>query len=434
MSDHAILGASSAARWISCPGSVREIAALPESERSKTSIYADEGTAAHTLAERCLRNGIVPGDYIEKMDIPGKLQDWPVTQEMAEAVQVYLDEVEYHLDRFKGPAEALVERSVQPILRDDMWGTADVIIHEQYGELVVIDFKYGKGIVVETDWNDQMMYYGLGALREIGYDDVSTVTLVVVQPRADHHDGPVRRWTCGKDVLMEFADQLEAAAEATKDPDALLKAGSHCRFCPVVPTCPAQRELRLQTAVTDFESLPAVIEHPTEHVKLPDPRDPDELGRAMQVVSLLDFWCKEVRSMVRTQLESAQEVRGYKLVRTKANRAWTDEDDLKRRLGNMRGVGVDDIYTRKLKSPAQIEKIKALGARPKDRKAWVAKHAHNPEGGLAVVPESDSRDAVEAPLLTDFASPVEDSPASGSRTEGQNQHELEKLKWPLTKS
>lgn len=420
---HAILGASSATRWMSCPGSVREIAALPESEQNRTSVYADEGTAAHTLAEQCLTNGLDPNTLLGVM-IKGELQEWEVTDEMADAVQVYLDEVERHVARF-GNAVVEVERGVQPLDRDDMWGTADVIIHEPFGELVVIDFKYGRGIVVETDWNDQMMFYALGALREVGADDVSKVTIVVVQPRAFHVDGGVRPWTVQTSVLLEFADQLSSAAEATKDPNAVLHAGPWCsrHFCPVAATCPALRALVHQTARDDFNDLPEEIETEEDKralLQLPDSQDPGQLARAMQLVPLLDFWMKEVQSLVHHRLEYGQEVPGFKLVRTSSNRQWRDADDLERRLRNMKDVRVDDIFTRKVKSPAQIEKLKVLGAKPADRKAWVAQHAVKPEGKLVVARESDPREAAAPPIPADFASPIEDSPASGSRTEGQN--------------
>jgi len=71
---HAILGASSASRWIGCPGSVNAIAALPKREVERTSLYADEGTAAHNLAERCLREDIDPAHSLGKTT-PGKVQD-----------------------------------------------------------------------------------------------------------------------------------------------------------------------------------------------------------------------------------------------------------------------------------------------------------------------------------------------------------------------
>jgi hypothetical protein len=74
---------------MACPGSVRLSAGIP----GRSSRYADEGTAAHQLAERCLTNGIMAAaDCIGEVErVRGT--DWPVTEEMAEAVQVSLDTV-----------------------------------------------------------------------------------------------------------------------------------------------------------------------------------------------------------------------------------------------------------------------------------------------------------------------------------------------------
>lgn len=397
---HAILGASSASRWINCPGSVAAIAALPYRKEEKTSLYADEGTAAHNLAEHCLTNAAPPKMFLGKTT-PGKIKEWPVTDEMVEAVQCYLDEVDYHVKRLGTKGVIVeVERSVKPLPdRDDLWGTADVIIYEPFGELVVIDFKYGRGIVVEVDWNDQMMFYGLGALQEIGAQDVSTVTIVVVQPRAPHPDGPVRRWdTGGTDVLLEFGENLRAAADLTATDDAPLHAGEHCHknFCPAAVPCPELNKHRLQTAATDFDSLPAEIEQPAAHVRLPDPTDPEELSKAMKIVPLLEFWAKEVLGYVRDELERGTEIPGWKLVRGRANRAWKDPKDVERRLKGKTGVHVDQIYKKTLQTPAQIEK--AVG------KPWVANHAFKPEGKLSVAPASDSRPAEKPTMVGDFES------------------------------
>ena len=48
--DHAILSPSSAKRWINCTPS----ALLAEAAGSKTSVYAEEGTLAHEIAEYAL--------------------------------------------------------------------------------------------------------------------------------------------------------------------------------------------------------------------------------------------------------------------------------------------------------------------------------------------------------------------------------------------
>ncbi len=413
---HAILGASSASRWLACAGSPGAIDALPAYARDQSSIYAKEGTAAHYLSERCLAERSEPelyrgfwiGDHgvmsndASKPDLPG---DWfEVDDEMVEAITLYLGEIYGHLERL-GNAELTVERTVYPLpgREEEMFGTADVIILEPYGELIVIDLKYGKGIVVETDWNDQAMYYGLGALREVGGDaDVSKVTLVIVQPRARHHDGPIRRWTLPADTLLEYADTLSAGADATKDPDAPLVAGDHCRFCPARPTCSALKEQLFSGMVVQIPDDLDEIEEPAAHVRLPDPNDPIDLARAKAVADLAEFWAKEVNVLVQRALEHGVSVPGFKLVRKTSKRRWKDEGDLERRLTNKAGVGVDDIYTKKLRSPAQLEKNPKLG------KKWVARYCEKPPGGLTVAPDTDPREAELS--LPETVPPVDEVP------------------------
>jgi len=412
---HAILGASSAGRWIACPGSVREIADLPEWAVKRSSRYASEGTAAHYLGELCLTQKHDPleyqGQYISDFGVIADAIDaslpgewFEIGDEMVDGVQLYIDTVASYLAKFPN-AEVFYEKTVYPVpgRDEEMFGTGDCVIYEPYGELIVIDFKYGKGIQVEADWNDQMMYYALGAMRAVGgAADVSRVTVVIVQPRGIHGDGPVRSWSFDVDALLQFAGVLVAAADATKDPNAPLVPGKHCEtyFCPVAATCPAMRANLLAQAriqfPDDIDDLPTVNENPGAHVRLPDPHDPVELSKAKRVADLADYWSKQVNIMLQAALERGQVVPGYKLVRKRAHRAWRDEADVERRLKNMAGLKVDDIYTRKLRSPAQIEKTKA-------GKEWVAKHAIKPEGDVTVALDSDSRPEV-APQIEAFAS------------------------------
>ncbi len=398
--EHAMLGASSAARWLACPGSIREIRLLPKDSQNVTSPYADEGTAAHSLGQMLLEGKPEP------KTIAGSLQIYDVTDEMRGAVSIYLDEVHSQVRRLGKRAVLHIERRVGPLPdRPRMFGTADAIIVGK-DEIVVIDYKHGAGVVVEIDYNDQAMYYALGALRE--FPDREKVTLVIVQPRASHLDGAVRRWEITSKELLEFAGVLEAGAAATEDPDAALSAGEHCRFCPVKTICPEFTRQIGAIAVSDFSAIPddpADVE-PAAHVRMPDPNNPEELAAAMRIIPILDFWIRDVEGMLKRRLEAGESVKGFKLVRKKSNRAWTDPADLERRLKAKAGVKADDFYTKKLKSPAALEKVKKLG------KDWVAKYCHKPEGGLTVVPDTDKRQPALPAVLTDFA-PIADDNLDG---------------------
>lgn len=388
MTAHASLSASSAYRWINCPGSPREIVALPAELQQTDSVYAREGSAAHALAEMAqtaatdwLRSLPGTGTFVslDGSITRGKADEryFEVTQEMADAVQVYLDLIQNETARLAFP-DVMVEKRVYPIpFRPDLYGTADCILLELYGELVVIDFKYGKGIAVEVNDNPQLLYYALGALNMVGDDSaVSLVTLTVVQPRADHPAGPVRSKSYPVEQLRDFERQLRLAVAATERPDAPLIPGKHCRFCPAAASCPALRQLAVSTALAEFPDGPTV--------RLPNPEDPDQMARALQLAEMIEQWPKAVKSMAFQSALRGNGPTGYKLVRGRANRKWKEgAEDAAR----------GELWDSVLKSPAQVEKFD---------KQFVADWSVKPEGALTLVPESDRRPAVETGAFAEF--------------------------------
>lgn len=75
---HAKLSPSAAVRWLTCPGSIRLSADIPDT----SSPAAEEGTLAHELGELALLEGV------DTADVAG---DYP--QEMREYIQGYVDYV-----------------------------------------------------------------------------------------------------------------------------------------------------------------------------------------------------------------------------------------------------------------------------------------------------------------------------------------------------
>ena len=80
---HARLAPSNG-RWPVCPGEPRLTEGLPDT----SSPAADEGTAAHEVAERWLRGEVM--QVGEEIDVRGT--KWEVTDEMQEAVLTYVEE------------------------------------------------------------------------------------------------------------------------------------------------------------------------------------------------------------------------------------------------------------------------------------------------------------------------------------------------------
>jgi hypothetical protein len=448
MGVHAVLSASSSHRWMNCSGSpalVKRLAESCEIDPNRTSVYAEEGTAAHALAEMCIREGVAPagytgeymladehGDYRHVIEEPEKGLFFPITEEMVDGVQLYLDVIEETKRKYPH-AIVLVEKGVYPLAgwEEEMFGTADVILWDLIeSKLIVIDFKYGAGYVVEAEWNSQTMTYGLGALRLVGGDDpaaaVETVEMIIVQPRALHAEGPVRRFTMTGRELVEWGGILRSAGEATKKPDAPLRAGDHCKWCPAQPLCPAKRLEIVERAKMDFDIPPPEGEEATKKrlaLMLPDPENAKQLGAAMDFLDLLQSWMKEVAGMAQARLERGQEVIGkdgpYKLVHKRSNRQWLSEAAVVTTLKEM-GLTQDEIYTKKVRSPAQIEKIKKVG------KDWVKERSIKPPGGLTVTKATDEREAVLIPAFTvpqlpETAGDVLDVPSEADRARAEAQ-------------
>ncbi|KKN48565.1 hypothetical protein LCGC14_0651520 [marine sediment metagenome] len=413
MTLHSNLGASKASMWMNCHGWYNGFMALPGSQRDSSGIAADEGTAAHTLGEYVIKNEFSTAREFIGRTIPGEFQSWPVTREMADAVDMWHDSVRDHVERLqkKYPDEevkVVLEHRVEPLegREEEIFGTSDTIIYCD-SEIVAIDFKYGKGIIVEIEFNDQLMFYGLGALRKFA-PEAEVATLEIVQPRAKHEAGFIRPWEIEASVLHDYASTMEAAVSYAKRPDAPRVAGDHCKpFCPMATKCPELDKLSVSVARSDFQDLDVLAEKDVtpEHVTLPDLSDPKQMSRAMKLVPLVTFWAKKVKEAAEELALAGVSVEGHKLVRKRANRAWDDENDVEQKLRN-RGVRVGTIFNQKLRSPAQLEKEPEIG------KKWVEKYCYKPEGGLTLVAESDKRKALIPEVLTDFQA-LPDDPDSG---------------------
>jgi len=128
MAAHSRLGASSASRWFACPGSVKLSGRVTET--APVSVYAAEGTAAHALAEICLR-----GKHEADEMIGRTVEGFEVDEGMAEAVQVYLDTVR-DLLFMAGDSDLSIETRINLThLHPDLWGTLDTSLYTADGAL-----------------------------------------------------------------------------------------------------------------------------------------------------------------------------------------------------------------------------------------------------------------------------------------------------------
>lgn len=380
---HSKIGASSCERWWNCPGSVAKVASLPP---QPDSLYALEGTAAHALAEYCLETNDDAINCIG-LAIP-KIEGFSVTEEMAEAVQVYLDVIRADMAKYNvHPADLKIEHRFHlSHIDESAFGTNDANIQIFGKKIIVYDYKHGKGVAVDAEDNKQGLYYATGAAYG---EDFEEVEIVIVQPRAIHRDGPVRRWRVSKDDLLRFSDELKGRIKLTKHGNASLHCGEWCKktFCPAMATCPAVQSQVEKAAMVAFSE-------PKVTLKAPEELNPMQLRRVLENIDLIEEYLKAVYAYAETKANNGEHIDGFKLVRGReGNRKWSDEG---RVAMTLKKFG-DAIYDVKLKTPPALEK--AVG---KVAIQLVGEFITRTEGKTILVPTDDPREAVSPQITNVF--------------------------------
>lgn len=382
---HSVISASSSDRWLNCPGSVNATRDLPDT----SSEAADEGTAAHSLAEKCLLEDRNTAEFqgqeilVEKSD-----RSFEVTEEMAESVQLYLDVVRNDRAAMQPGVDLLVEQEFHlDWLHPDLWGSNDASNAQQFGLLRGYDLKYGRGVLVEVENNPQLKIYALGALQGSTCEEVE---IVIVQPRAMHSDGPVRRWRISSDELYKWARSvLKPGAEAALKPDAMIKAGSWCKFCRAQATCSAVRQQATEAAMVVFGEETQIRSTLPPATALTGP----QMAKVLQFSRDFSSWSSEVEAHAKAQLERGVDLPGWKLVAGKASRSWVDPEAMVAKLGPTYG---DELYGEpKLLSPAAVEKLIKKGGGDSqvlmDGMVEVSR-------GKVLAPDSDKRAAIPSAI------------------------------------
>jgi len=391
MTTHAKLSPSGADRWMVCPGSV----ALEDGIYDEGSEYAQEGTAAHEMAQLVLESGTADADkYIGKRAENGV----EMTEDMANNIMIYVNNIR---DYAKGNELMIEQRlSIAHLTgEDDAKGTSDAVILTA-DELQVHDLKYGRGLQVNAEKNKQLMIYALGALREFELvGDFKRVRLVIHQPRLQH----LSEWDCSVAELLAFAEEVEKGAQRCEAAVTFYKTHNElhekylnpgekqCRFCKAKADCPSLRSHVLSTVTDSFVDLDKPIA-PIVEERLTATYNNDILANLLGSLDLIEDWCKSIRSKADGELRAGHDVPGYKLVQgRKGARAWTSEDEVEAIMKSMR-LKVDQMYNFKLISPTQTAELLK-----KDKpKCWKRVEAFitQSEGGLSVAPLSDKRQAV----------------------------------------
>lgn len=360
MNHSKIVGGSTAARVINCPGSVGLIDSLPPMPE-QVSEYAEEGTRLHAeVAELIEQNLPVPENADEKL---------------VQAIDMFDEYLTALEDEQGDTATILCEQTVSfgtiKGVPDEIFGSCDVIL--RCGQRVVIlDWKFGDGVRVSAEDNSQLMFYAAAAMRTEStthlFKDATEIDLVIIQPV----QGAPSVWQTTLPRIAKFEKDLMAAVKKALGKNPPLKEGSHCRWCKAKAVCPLMTGAMQRAVKADLSKL-----------------DVTTLGQAVEQSYLLEQWIKDLRQLVQTAIEHGTPVPGCKLVAKRGRREWVNEEKM---IDAMLGEGLTlaDITKEEFLSPAQVEKVlKKRGLAFPDGLVATVSSGHT----LAL--ESDPRPAVD---------------------------------------
>lgn len=416
--EHSAYGGSAASRFMSCPGSVALLATLPR----RSSSAADQGTAAHAVAELCLREGerdakAYLGQWFP-LEPSGKTTRFEATREMCAAVNIYLDAVYEELDAAKD-AELYIEQKFQLDIRTaapgEVYGSSDCIIYTpSRNRAVIFDYKHGYLDVEVTD-SKQLKFYASGAVLSHPDWAVSEVELVIVQPLAksvkEQGGEAVRRWNMNAMDLIEFPGELEKAIGECKKPDAPCVAGPWCKssFCEARPTCETYHAYVTGDALADYKDLSIVTPS-----MLPDPStlDVEKLVKIAAGASALSSFASQCATYLEDLARDGTKIPGMKLVDKIGHRKIVvPAEDIVAHMTLVYGLDPAELMPPELVTITEIERqLKtAVPAKAyKDAKEdFSLRFTIKESSGLTLVPESDKREAVDA-VARDFGSVVID--------------------------
>lgn len=362
---HSIFPPSSASRHLHCTPSLVMESVLP----SETSEAAEEGTAAHALAEYKARQAFgLPCD----VERPVSEYDG---EELEDCTDIYVDFLKDAASKLEDPI-VLLERVVHfDKYVPGGFGTADCIMLSDE-VLHIIDYKHGR-VRVEAEDNDQMKTYAVGALQDFtgGYPNIKHVYVSICQPR-------IRNFvTWGFDVseLTEWSNKiLRPKGNLALMGMGELNEGAWCHYCKARSFCPKKNKSVLDNIKrVNLEKSGLMMSH-------------EEINSLLPIAYEAMAWGESITGYAKKEaIENGATWNGYKLVEGKTAREFLKDDESKvvqRAADNQ--IAQSELYSEpSLLTPAKLEKKvgkKVFGAVFGDLVSYK-------KSAPSLVPEDDAR-------------------------------------------
>ena len=385
---HSKKSPSSAHRWRACPASLREEEGLPDSAGEE----AIQGTVFHDYAADCALIGLdaqyLVGDRMLCAD--GKYREF--TSEMAHKMLPGLDLIWSLADAPGAELYVEVKLDLSRWLGPDEFGTSDVgIVDVPRKCITVFDWKWGAGVPVSPEYNDQAILYTLGFWATVAEEKFTgvdpediAVKVIIEQPRAPGGGGV---WDTTMAQILAEGEKIKIDAEIAES-----GAGPHapgekqCQFCKAAyaNTCKARATFLQDLLVEAFEDADNEDFLP-EKARALDPHRRSEilLHRAM-----IEKWLRQLHDEAMEDAKRGLPTPGLKIVTGRSSpRRWADES--KAEIVLLAALG-SDAFSRKLVSPTKVEEI--VGK--KRYRDLFDRHVAERRSKAILVPETDDRPAL----------------------------------------
>ena len=355
-----IVGGSTAKRVIACPASVKLVQQIPSKDIPNE--HADRGTLLHNVIADVLEFNEAPEKYLGT-----KYNDQVLTEELIdEKITVALAALE-EIDPTNVMAFKIETRVGFGDFLPGVFGSTDLL--GRIGKrAIVLDWKFGDGVLVSAEENEQLLFYAAAAMRTEEskwiFEGADEIECIIVQPPE------IRRWVTTPQRVALFEQELRRAVHESHSEAALVAAGDHCRWCAAKPICPKMTGQVERVLQTKLQALPI-----------------DQIAMQLEQADTIESYIKDLRALATQMLENGQTVPGFKLVAKRGTRQWTSEDAVDAWV-DANGL-TKEAYESKLRSPAQMEKVLK-----KYKKELPPELVVSISSGSTLASDSDSRPAV----------------------------------------
>jgi len=383
---HSKFSPSQLPRIVICPGSVESTKDIAKT----TSIYAQDGTTAHSMTEECLtlNEHTIPDLTKKKFNMAPDYED--AVQEVLDwvsALKLKHAECEnmYEVIEQKVYLTSYAEHTGCELLCD-VYGTLDYSLVVPEEELLyVIDWKFGAGEEVYPE-SEQLKAYALGRLAALTKVKIKHVILVIGQPRLYSGELFKMHETTPNSLFTWMQQSLIPALNNSQSKHPIFQpSAKSCRWCARKNFCKYRKNQALKAAASVFAI----------HAKLPDKTDEEELAEFLYQIPDLKKYISDIELYAHNIILNGKELPGFKLVAGRSIRKWGNETAAKKYYVELDDYDFEDLTITKFKSPTQIEKLVGKKNVTDEMKALVVK----PPGKPTLVRETDRRE----PLIFETA-------------------------------